>query len=68
MDRPEDRVEMLGDISADEFQLLEDYRNCSNRRKEVIARFTRKLSRLAAAPHLNHHPTNILPFRRRRDD
>jgi hypothetical protein len=68
MDRPEDRLEMLGALSADEFQLLEDYRGCSNRRKDVIARFTRKLSKLAVAPNLNHQPTNILPFRRRRDD
>jgi hypothetical protein len=68
MDRPEDRVEMLGDLSADEYQLLQAYRNCSRRRQEVIARFTRKLSKLAVASNLNHLPTNILPFRRRRDD
>lgn len=68
MDRPEDRLEMLGGLSADEFQLLEDYRGCSSRRKDVIARFTRKLSKLAVAPNLNNQPTNILPFRRRRDD
>jgi hypothetical protein len=69
MDRLDDSKENdIGALSADECQLLEDFRQCSPRRKEVIVKFARKLSRLAIPLHINHEVTNILPFRRRRDD
>lgn len=52
-------------LSADERQLVELYRRCTPRRKVVIIRFSAKLAVLEW-PLVSI--TNILPFKRRKDD
>lgn len=56
----------LNDVERD---LVIHFRRCSLRRQEAILRFTRKLAALAGPVNITRQIiTNILPFRRRRDD
>ena len=69
MDRQDDTSETNDPLSAAERDLLKHFRRCSLRRQEAILRFTRKLASMAGRVIITHQViTNILPFRRRRDD
>jgi hypothetical protein len=50
-------------LSKEEAALVADFRKCDPRRKEVVRRFAHKLGKL-------EHPrkTNVVQFRRRKDD
>jgi hypothetical protein len=60
--------ESPGPISADERQLIDLYRRCSPRRRAVITRFASKLAVLEWPMSGRHDITNILQFKRRKDD
>lgn len=58
-----------GDLSAEELELVTDFRRCTARRQEAVRRFTFKLSRLEKPlPAVEARITNVLVFRRRKDD
>lgn len=53
--------------TEDEWQLINDYRRCSPRRQEAVKRFTKKLGALEW-PQAKILITNVINFRRRKDD
>lgn len=55
-------------LSEQEEALLSDFRLCSPRRQEAVIRFCHKLTVLDHLPEILEIHTNILEFRRRRDD
>ncbi len=55
------------DLSLEEEALIDDFRRCDPRRQEVIRRFARKLARLSAEFN-GLITTNVVQFRRRKDD
>lgn len=57
-----------GPLNDEEAELLSDFRRCSPRRQEAIRRFAHKLAVLEAMPGILDLHTNILEFRRRKDD
>ena len=57
------------DLSDEERELVIDFRRCTTRRREAVRRFTFKLSRLEKPlPAIEDRITNVLIFRRRKDD
>ena len=69
MDQPQDKQpDIIGQLSDREVALVVDFRRCSIRRQVAIERFTRKLAAMDVLPPILEIQTNILEFRRRRDD
>lgn len=65
MDQPEGNTP----LSQEEVALIADFRRCSPRRQDAILRITKKFADLEwPASLIRIIPTNILPFRRRKDD
>lgn len=63
---PDDNKTSIPDgLTADESQLINDFRRCSPRRQEAVRRFTHKLAQLEVPIKTL---TNILQFKRRKDD
>ena len=58
----------VGPLDREEAALVIDFRRCSPRRKETVRRITRKLAGKAWAASGLKISTNIIQFRRRKDD
>lgn len=64
----EDTESPEGPLNQDEEALLADFRRCSPRRQDAIISITRKFAELELPADMILITTNILPFRRRKDE
>jgi hypothetical protein len=68
MAQPPDNRPSTSPLSDEEAALIIDYRRCSPRRQAAVRRFASKLAVMDILPALIDITTNVIEFKRRKDD